>query len=113
MKCIGKSVLIILCAFSLFSLTIYSPSTAMAAKADKVPKVNAAFDASKMGDMSDFDPANPIIPTGIPSRLPWWLLFPVRALYRDRSIGLLLSGRSMTSTREGGSWSTAKRSWWS
>ena len=64
MKCIGKSVLIILCAFSLFSLTIYSPSTAMAAKADKVPKVNAAFDASKMGDMSDFDPANPIIPTG-------------------------------------------------
>lgn len=64
MKCIGKSVLIILCTFSLFSLTIYSPSTAMAAKADKGPKVNAAFDASKMGDMSDFDPANPIIPTG-------------------------------------------------
>ena len=25
---------------------------------------NASFDVSKMGDMSDFDPANPIIPTG-------------------------------------------------
>ena len=70
MKCIGKSVLIFLCIFSLFSLTIYSPSTAMAAKAipgsmaEKVPKVNAAFDVNKMGNMSDFDPSNPIIPTG-------------------------------------------------
>ena len=31
---------------------------------EKVGKANAAFDASKMGDMSDFDPANPIVPTG-------------------------------------------------
>ena len=27
-------------------------------------EVNARFDASKMGDMSDFDPNNPVIPTG-------------------------------------------------
>ncbi len=26
--------------------------------------VNASFDANKMGDMSDFDPNHPIIPTG-------------------------------------------------
>ncbi len=38
MKSIGKSVLVFLCIFSLFSLTIYSPSTAMAAKADKAVK---------------------------------------------------------------------------
>ena len=76
MKCIGKNILIFLCVFSLFSLTIYSPSTAMAAKADKTvkaakggkaetgPKVKAAFDVNKMGDMSAFDPSNPVIPTG-------------------------------------------------
>jgi hypothetical protein len=32
--------------------------------AAKVPKANAAFDAAKMADMSDYDPANPVIPTG-------------------------------------------------
>lgn len=76
MKSIGKNILIFLCIFSFFSLTIYGPSTAMAAKAgkavkaaktskaDKGTKVNAAFDVNKMGDMSDFDPANPVIPTG-------------------------------------------------
>ena len=36
------------------------PSAAMAAEM----KANAAFDISKMSDMSDFDPANPVIPTG-------------------------------------------------
>ena len=28
------------------------------------PAANAAFDFKSMGDMSDFDPANPVIPTG-------------------------------------------------
>ena len=77
MKGIGKNIFIFLSVFSLFFLTIYSPSAAMAAaKADKAvkaakggktdagPKVNAAFDVNKMGDMSDFDPANPVIPKG-------------------------------------------------
>lgn len=81
MKSIGKSVLVFLSVVSLFSLTIYSPSAALAAKEEKAkatkvekkakatkaatgPKVNAFFDVNKMGDMSDFDPANPIIPTG-------------------------------------------------
>ena len=38
------------------SLCLVGISPAMAA--------NAKFDANKMGDMSDFDPSNPIIPTG-------------------------------------------------
>jgi len=52
--------------FLVFTL-INLPITAQAAKgdmADKFSKTNAAFDADKMGDMSDFDPANPVIPTG-------------------------------------------------
>jgi len=44
--------LIILCGLCFFALP-----QAMA-------EVNARFDASKMGDMYDFDPNNPVIPTG-------------------------------------------------
>jgi len=77
MKGIGKNIFIFLSVFSFFSLTICSPSAAMAAakadkavkaakggKADAGPKVHAAFDVNKMGDMSAFDPANPVIPKG-------------------------------------------------
>ena len=56
-------------------LTIYGPSAATAAKgdkkvnavsktADRLGKPNAFFDADKMGDMSDFDPSNPVVPSG-------------------------------------------------
>ncbi len=47
-----------------------SPQTAAAAKGSKAnkaakpPAANAAFDVKKMGDMSDYDPSNPIVPTG-------------------------------------------------
>jgi branched-chain amino acid transport system substrate-binding protein len=58
MKCFGKRFFLFLCVFSLFYLTICSPSMAAPAK------VNAAFDVNKMSDMSDFDPGNPVIPTG-------------------------------------------------
>ena len=77
MKGIVKNIFIFLCIFSVVSLTIHSPSAAMAAakadkavkaakggKADAGPKVHAAFDVNKMGDMSAFDPANPVIPKG-------------------------------------------------
>ena len=77
MKGIGKKIFIFLCIFTVVSLTVHSPSAAMAAakadkavkaakggKADAGPKVHAAFDVNKMGDMSDFDPANPVIPKG-------------------------------------------------
>ena len=70
MKRIGKSAFVMLFVFFSLSVTCYSPSTVMAAKArkapgetkadpsDKLSKANAAFDASKMGDMSGYDPAN-------------------------------------------------------
>ena len=83
MKRSFKCFLIAISAGILCCLIIGSPSAASAAKMDKsarqftgagkasdgtvegkVKKPSAAFDVSKMGDMSDFDPANPIIPTG-------------------------------------------------
>ena len=56
MKPIGKSTFILLSILSFFSLALVGSSEAAA--------VNAAFDVKKMGDMSDFDPNNPVIPTG-------------------------------------------------
>jgi len=56
MKPVAKGIFILVCILSFFSLTALSPS--------KVTAVNAAFDAKKMGDMSDFDPNNPVVPTG-------------------------------------------------
>ncbi|MBP1750905.1 MAG: ABC-type branched-chain amino acid transport system periplasmic component-like protein, partial [Deltaproteobacteria bacterium] len=56
MKPIGKGIFILVCILSFLSVMAFSPS--------KVTAVNAAFDANKMGDMSDFDPNNPVIPTG-------------------------------------------------
>jgi branched-chain amino acid transport system substrate-binding protein len=61
----GFSVFLVI--FLLLFLGIHIPSPAQAAKGDmldKVGKANAAFDADKMGDMSDFDPAKPLTPTG-------------------------------------------------
>ena len=76
MRCFLQRFSSVLLIFSIFFLVAYAPTTAMAAKVDKKTKttkadpsdrfgkVNAAYDASKMGDMSDYDPSNPIIPTG-------------------------------------------------
>ncbi len=78
MKWLGKSFFMILWAVIALSMTFYGPPTAAAAKArsrtapqeakadpsDKLSKANAAFDASKMGDMSGYDPANPLMPGG-------------------------------------------------
>jgi len=76
MKYMMKRLFVLLGLLSLLSLVAGSPSAALAAKAqkagkeakanvtDKLGKPNAAFDINKMSDMSDFDPANPVIPTG-------------------------------------------------
>jgi len=76
MKWIGKCFFMILMVVVALSLTFYSPSTVSAAKAkkatqeagadpsDKLAKANAAFDVNKMGDMSDYDPATWVSPTG-------------------------------------------------
>jgi ABC-type branched-subunit amino acid transport system substrate-binding protein len=52
----SKGILILVSIFSFFSLMAFSPAQVLA--------VNAKFDFSKVSDMSDFDPNNPIIPTG-------------------------------------------------
>ena len=73
MKAVSRGLLIVASCFLFLILTAYGPPLVLAAKAEKaikgsveekVGKANAAFDGSKMGDMSDFDPANPIVPTG-------------------------------------------------
>ncbi len=64
---IGKRIFsIFFCFLCLVFLAVYSPQAVMAAKATKsaLPKVNAAFEVSKMSDMTDYDPSNPVIPTG-------------------------------------------------
>jgi ABC-type branched-subunit amino acid transport system substrate-binding protein len=76
MSCFLKRFSFVFLILSVFSLVAYAPTTATAAKvdkkaktakadpSDKFGKVNAAYDASKMGDMSDFDPATVVSPTG-------------------------------------------------
>jgi len=80
MRCLLKRFSCVFLIFSVFFLVAYGPTTAMAAKADKkakttkaatkaepadkMAKANAAYDASKMGDMSGFDPSNIVQPTG-------------------------------------------------
>jgi branched-chain amino acid transport system substrate-binding protein len=76
MKNIMKRLFVLLGLLCLLFLIVYSPSTALAAKAnkaskeakvetsEKLGKPNAAFDITKMANMSDFDPANPMVPTG-------------------------------------------------
>ncbi len=61
----GKGILMFLCVFSFFFLvTALSPTLGMAAEKAKAPAVKARFEVNKMADMSDFDPSNPVIPTG-------------------------------------------------
>ena len=76
----------------LFLLFIfYTPTAAMAAKADKSKmskedpieswqaNPRAAFDANMMSDMSDFDPTKPVIPTGDTIRIGAY-----HAIFRSR-----------------------------
>ncbi len=71
MNWITRGILVFVCIFSLALAGIYSPDDAFAAKPAKSAKakapevkVNDSFDVSKMSDMSDYDPGNPVIPTG-------------------------------------------------
>jgi len=60
----------ILLLIAIFSLVAFGTTTALAAKptkaakAEKADEAKAAFDADKMGDMTGFDPANIVQPTG-------------------------------------------------
>ncbi len=56
MKRFSRGIFLLVLVFCLFSLTAFSPAHAQ--------KVNAKLDLSKVSDMSDFDPGNPVTPTG-------------------------------------------------
>jgi branched-chain amino acid transport system substrate-binding protein len=64
MKSICRRILIFAFILSFFSLIALNPSQAVAVNAANEVKAKAAFDVNKMSDMSDYDPANPVIPTG-------------------------------------------------
>ena len=76
MKGFSKVFVFLVWVLSFLFLAAYQPSDVSAAKPAKpakavkeeaagpLAKANAAFDANKMGDMSDYDPSNPIVPTG-------------------------------------------------
>ncbi|MDI9557979.1 MAG: ABC transporter substrate-binding protein [Pseudomonadota bacterium] len=74
-KAVNKSLFFLMCLISLLCLNVFSPSLAISAKdgiskavpgsmAEKFPKPKAAYDASKMGDMSGFNPDTWVPPTG-------------------------------------------------
>ena len=122
MKGRNKGILFLACILSFVFLAVYNPFASIAAEAGKTKAVKAdpidrwqakpkaAYDASKMGDMSDFDPAQSYLPRGIPSRLPLWPPFPGRPPERDRFFGMSFNGWPMTSINGAAFSSMAKRS---
>ena len=52
-------VVVLIGCFSFIAFWVLVPAGVLA-----MPPAKAAFDVNKMGDMSDFDPNNPVIPTG-------------------------------------------------
>jgi len=64
MKSVSKRFLVFSCWIGLVCMMLHFPFTLTAAPSDKLAKANAAFDAGKMADMSDFDPSTIVQPTG-------------------------------------------------
>ncbi len=73
MRGFKKSVFLLICSLSFLFLWAVIPATSLAQKADKktkaepadnLGKAKAAYDAGKMGDMSGYDPATVVSPTG-------------------------------------------------
>ena len=76
MKCVSKGVIFFVCLLTIFFLSAFNATGVNAAPAEKKAKAakseqadssikaNAAFNVNKMSDMSDYDPANAIVPEG-------------------------------------------------
>jgi len=101
MKPIGKGIFILVCILSFLSVTAFSQPKGTA--------VNAAFDGNKMGDMSDFDPNKPVIPTGDTIKIALVASFSGPAALVGQIYTSLSYGQPTTSTKEGASWLMAKR----
>ncbi len=113
MKNISKRVLILTCFFSFMLFSVNGPSTAIAAKAKTTPgkldKANAAFDISKMSDMSDYDPGNPVIPTGDTIKLAVVASHSGPASVQGRSYFALVQWAAHDINKRGGIWVDGKK----
>jgi ABC-type branched-subunit amino acid transport system substrate-binding protein len=91
-----------LCLFCSFAILAFSPSPGIA--------VNASFDAKQMGDMSDFDPNNPKIPTGDTIKIAIVASFsgPAALVGQIYYISVLWAAHDIN--KGGGFWLTGKRS---
>ena len=81
-KVAGKRVVFLMCVFSLLCFTFFVPASTIAAEkaapgtvAEKFPTPNASFDVNKMGDMSDYNPATIVSPTGDTIKIALVLFF--------------------------------------
>jgi branched-chain amino acid transport system substrate-binding protein len=116
MKQSGKFILIVTGIFLFMFLAYVTPSPTMAAptkdKAAKVDKLDpedawqakpkASFDASKMSDMSDFDPANPDIPTGDTIRIGVATCFSGAAALNGEMVWVVLNWVAHDINKQGG-----------
>jgi branched-chain amino acid transport system substrate-binding protein len=120
MKSIHKFFVILICCCSLIFLTAYVSSTALAAKAvkktaakaeppNKLGQVNAFFDVDKMGDMSDFDPGNPITPTGDTIKIALVMPFSGPAAQIGQSWYLYVQWAAHDYNKRGGIWVDGKK----
>lgn len=114
----GKEILILFCVFSFFFLlTAMSPNQAMGARAKKaegkakVPAANARFDVNKMGDMSDFDPSNPVIPTGDTIKIAVVGSFSGPGAALGEQYFTMVQWVAHDYNKRGASWLMGRRSW--
>ena len=121
MRSFSRGALSLMCIFSLMLFLAGAPSSVLAAKANKakakeaksgyavpgsmeqkIPKPNASFDVNKMGDMSDFDPAHWVPPTGDTIKIAYVSPFSGPGAINGRSILRRSSSPPMTSTSAAG-----------
>ena len=115
MKFSGRGFGVFVCFFSLFLLVVSNPAVTMAAKAKADPidqwstKPNASFDAAKMSDMSDYDPANPVIPTGDTIKLAVVVSFSGPASIQGQAYFALVQWAAHDINKRGGIWVDGKK----
>ncbi len=115
MKSMLKKVIVSVCAVSFLLFMGFAPSVVHAAKADKksnvvkAEAVNAFFDANKMSDMSDFDPNNPVIPTGDTIKIAVVMPFSGPAALNGEMTFLYVQWVAHDINKRGGIWVDGKK----
>ena len=96
-------------------LAFFHPSLSDAAKVEKKAKVekgemvNAVFDGSKISDMSDYDPNNPVIPTGDTIKIAAVMPFSGPAAANGEAVFLYLQWVAHDINKRGGIWVDGKK----